>query len=64
MRSSLSKHQAATPMTEDELLIKKAQAWRDKVALVVTFEQMAQLNNREYENCINIGKKLYDQGIE
>ena len=62
MRSSLANCQTKPPMTEDELLEKKAKAWREKVALVVTFDQMSKLNNREYETCINVGNKLYGKG--
>lgn len=59
MRSQLAKYQTKTPMSDDELLKKKAQAWHEKVALVVTFEQLSKLSNREYEVCLNIGNKLY-----
>jgi len=47
-------------MNTEELLRKKRIAWQDKVALVVTFEQMAKLGNREFEACMNIGKRLYE----
>ena len=47
-------------MSDDELLAKKTLAWREKVALVITFEQMAKLSNREYETCMGIGRKLYE----
>ena len=64
MQSNLAKFQAQSAMSDDELLAKKAQAWRDKVALVVTFNQLATLGNKEFETCMNIGKKLYEQGIK
>lgn len=59
MRSSLAKLQTTTPLNQDELMKKKKEAWQDRVALVVTFEQMAALGNKEHETCMNIGNKLY-----
>lgn len=59
MRDSLAKYQPISPMSDDELLKKKSQAWQDRIALVVTFEQLAKLPNREFEVCMNIGNKLY-----
>jgi len=60
MKSSTGKLQGKTPMNTEELLRKKRIAWEDKVALVVTFKQMAKLGNREFEACMNIGKRLYE----
>ena len=60
MRSQLAKLQSQSPMSDDELLLKKAQAWRDKIALVITFNQLATLGNKEFETCMNNGKKLYE----
>ena len=60
MQSNLAKLQAQSPMSDDELLLKKARAWRDKVALVITFQQLALLGNKDFETCMNIGRKLYE----
>ncbi len=58
MRSSLSKL-IASPLNDTELFHKKKEAWADKVALVLTFEQLAKLNNKEYEIFMDVGNKFY-----
>ena len=60
MKQKPPKLQYQTPSNEEELLLKKTKAWREKVALVITFQQLARLGNKEFETCMNIGRKLYE----
>jgi hypothetical protein len=59
MRSQLANLQGKSNMSDDEKFIEYAKAFNDRIALVVTFEQMSALSNKEHETCMCIGTKLY-----
>ena len=59
MKSQLAKYQPVNPMTPEELLQKKKDAWHNNVALVITLEQIQTLSIIEHATLIDIGNRLY-----
>ena len=59
MKSSLANSQTKSTLNDEEVFKEYAKAYNEKIAFAISWADLAKLNNREYETCINVGNKLY-----